>query len=112
MTAIARLEVIPIHEESLSGDIASAVDALDAFDVAYETTATDTVIEAATAAEVFAAVRAAHDAVDGNRVITSVEIDEQRNRDQHVDDRVASVEAALGRPPRRERPREGRQPST
>lgn len=105
MTAIARFEVIPLHEGSMAEDIARAIQALDEFDVTYETTATDTVLEADDVEEIFAAVGAAHAAVDGDRVITSLEIDELRTREQRSDDRVAAVEAALGRPPRRERGR-------
>ncbi|RLM53934.1 thiamine-binding protein [Halobellus sp. Atlit-31R] len=103
MTAIARLEVIPIHEGSMSSDIARALETLDEHDVTYETTATDTIIEADSAKAVFAAVQAAHDAVEGDRVITELEVDDQRDRDQHIDDRVAAVETALGHNPRRRR---------
>jgi uncharacterized protein (TIGR00106 family) len=102
MTVIARLEVIPVHEGSMADDIARAIEALEEFDVSYETTATDTVLEADSVDEIFAAVRAAHAAVDGDRVITSVTVDDQRDRNQHIGDRVAAVETALGRPPRRE----------
>jgi uncharacterized protein (TIGR00106 family) len=102
MTAIARLEVIPVHDGSMSHDIARAVQALEEFDVAYETTATDTIIEGESVDEIFSAVRAAHGAVDGDRVITSLEIDEQRNREQHIEDRVTAIETELGHPPRRE----------
>ncbi len=35
MTAIGELNVVPIREESMSEEIAKAVDALEAFDVAY-----------------------------------------------------------------------------
>ena len=101
MTAIARLEVIPADGGSFSTGIASAIEALDEFDVSYETTATDTVVEADSADELFDAVAAAHDAVAGDRVITSLEIDEVRDREQHMDDRVASVESALGRSAKR-----------
>ena len=103
MTVIARFEVIPVHDGSLSEDIARAVDALDEFDVSYELTATDTVIEADDVDEVFAAVQAAHTAVGGDRVISSLEIDERRDREQHVADRVESVASVLGREPKRER---------
>jgi uncharacterized protein YqgV (UPF0045/DUF77 family) len=101
MTAIARLEIIPVREGSMAPSIARAVEALDQFDVSYETTATDTIIEAESVDQVFEAVRAAHVAIPDERVITSVEIDDVRGRRQRVGDRVASVERVLGRPPRR-----------
>ncbi|XVH33690.1 MTH1187 family thiamine-binding protein (plasmid) [Haloferacaceae archaeon DSL9] len=103
MTIIARFEVIPIHDGSLSEDIAQAIDALDEYDVSYELTATDTVIEADDADEVFEAVHAAHNAVEADRVLTSLEVDEQRSREQHLEDRVESVASILGREPKRSR---------
>lgn len=89
----------------MSDAVARAVEALDRFDVSYETTPTDTVIEADDPGEVFAAAEAAHRAVGGDRVITSLEVDEQRTRRQTGRERVAAVERRLGRPPRRERAR-------
>lgn len=101
MTVTARFEVIPVHDGSLSEDIAQAIDALDDFDVAYELTATDTVIEADDVDDVFEAVQAAHNAVEADRVITSLEVDEQRRREQGAEDRVESVASVLGREPKR-----------
>jgi uncharacterized protein (TIGR00106 family) len=103
MTVIARFEVIPVHDGSLSQDVAQAIDALDNFDISYELTATDTVIEAEDANEVFKATQAAHNAVEGNRVISSLEIDEQGDREQHAEDRIESVASVLGHDPKRER---------
>ena len=103
MTAIARFEVIPVHDGSLSEDIARAIEALDEFDVSYELTATDTVIEAENVDEVFNAALAAHNAVDGSRLITSLEVEERRDREQHAADRVESVANVLGHEPKRER---------
>lgn len=103
MSVIARFEVIPIHEGSLAEDIATAVEALDEFDISYELTATDTVIEADDVDEVFEAVHAAHNAVDSDRVVTSIEIDDNRRREENIEDRVESVASVLGRDPKRER---------
>lgn len=103
MTVTARLEVIPTRERGMSDGVARAVDALEMFDVNYETTATDTIVEADDADEVFRAAAAAHRAVSDGRVITSLEVDDQRGRTQRGEDRVAAVERRLGRPPRRER---------
>lgn len=102
MTVIARFEVIPVRDGSLSDDIAQAIDALDEFDISYELTATDTVIEADSANEVFDAVRAAHNAVESDRIITSLEVDDYEDREQRAEDRVESVASVLGREPKRE----------
>jgi uncharacterized protein (TIGR00106 family) len=103
MSVVARLEVIPTREGSMSDAVADAVEALEGFDVSYETTPTDTVIEAESPGEVFAAAEAAHAAVADDRVITSLEVDDQRTRSQRRNDRVESVERRLGRPAKRER---------
>lgn len=103
MTVVARFEVIPVHDGSLSENIAQAIEVLDDFDVSYELTATDTVIEADDVDEVFEAVQAAHNAVETDRVITSLEVDEHRSRDQDVENRVESVASVLGREPKRDR---------
>lgn len=103
MTVIARFEVIPVRDGSLSEDIAQAIETIDEYDVSYELTATDTVIEAEDIGEVFEAVHAAHEAVEADRVITSLEVDERRDRDQDVEDRVESVASVLGRKPSRDR---------
>lgn len=104
MTVIARFEVIPVRDGSMSTAIASALRALDQHPVSYRTTATDTIIEAETAEQIFAAVQAAHQAIPEDRVITSVQIDEDRRQPQSIDDSVASVERELGHPPQRQQP--------
>lgn len=102
MSVIARFELIPIADGSMSDEIAQSLRALDRHPVSYRTTATDTIIEADTVDQVFEAVKAAHKAVPEDRVITSVEIDEDRRRPQDMNQRVASVERALGHPPERQ----------
>jgi len=104
MSVIARFEVIPVREGSMSNAIANALRALDQFPVSYQTTATDTIIEADSVEQVFAAVQAAHQAIPDDRVITSVEIDEDRRRTQAMGQRVASVQRELGHPPQRIQP--------
>lgn len=108
MSVIARLEVIPVGNEHMTDAIAEALDALDAHGVRYETTATDTIIETATAAEAFEAARAAHEAIPETRVITSLEVDDDRGREQGIAERVAAVERARTR---QRRAAGGRQPT-
>jgi uncharacterized protein (TIGR00106 family) len=101
MTAIALLSVAPVREGSMAEDVADAVAALDDFDVSYETNPMGTVIEADDAGTLFAAARAAHEAVDADRVSTVLKVDDKRTVDQRASEKVADVEAALGRPARR-----------
>lgn len=96
MTVVAFLSVAPV-QESMSEEIAKAVDALEDFDVTYETTGIGTVIEAEDAATVFEAASAAHDAVDADRVSTFLKIDDKRKVKQTAEGKVEAVEEHLGR---------------
>ncbi|WP_276272505.1 MTH1187 family thiamine-binding protein [Haloarcula litorea] len=99
MTCIGFLSVAPVVEESMAPYVADAVAALDDFDVEYETTPMGTIVEAEDSAELFAAAHAAHEAVGGqaDRVETFLKIDDKRTVDQRADEKVAAVEASLGR---------------
>ncbi|PSQ00354.1 hypothetical protein BRC92_12475 [Halobacteriales archaeon QS_4_69_31] len=74
MTVVGFLSVAPVIEGSMSAEVAKAVEALDGFDVGYETTPMGTIIEAEDSAELFAAAAAAHEAVDADRVSTFLKI--------------------------------------
>lgn len=103
MTVVALLSVAPVREGSMAGEVAKAVDALDGFDVEYETNPMGTVIETDDVGELFAAAQAAHEAVDGDRVSTVLKIDDKRTRTQRAAEKVAAVERELGREARGER---------
>ncbi|PSQ19546.1 hypothetical protein BRD00_01385 [Halobacteriales archaeon QS_8_69_26] len=100
MTAIALLSVAPVREGSMAEDVADAIEAIGEFDVAYETNPMGTVIEADDASTLFAAARAAHEAVEGDRVSTFLKVDDKRTEDRDARSKVESVEEALGRPAR------------
>jgi uncharacterized protein (TIGR00106 family) len=102
MTVIAMLSVAPVVEGSMSEDVAQAVAALDDFDVAYETNPMGTVIEADDIDTLLAAVGAAHEAVDADRVSTFLKIDDKRTSDDRAAEKVSAVEAHLGRAARRD----------
>ncbi|AGB39212.1 MTH1187 family thiamine-binding protein [Natronococcus occultus] len=103
MTVVALLSVAPMTEKSMAEEVATAVEALEEYDVAYETNPMGTVIEADSTDELFAAAQAAHDAVDGDRVSTVLKIDDKRDRETAADEKVEAVEEALGRPPSSDR---------
>jgi uncharacterized protein (TIGR00106 family) len=103
MTVVALLSVAPVVEGSMAGEVAKAVDALEAFDVSYETNPMGTVIETDSIDELLAAVAAAHGAVDGDRVSTVLKIDDKRTSDEPARAKVEHVEERLGRPARTER---------
>jgi len=103
VTVIALLSVAPVTEQSMAGDVADAVAALDDFDVTYETNPMGTVIEADDIDTLLDAVGAAHKAVEGDRVSTFLKIDDKRTSDQTADEKVEAVERELGREARSER---------
>ncbi|MFA9417765.1 MTH1187 family thiamine-binding protein [Natrinema sp. HArc-T2] len=103
MTVVALLSVAPVIEGSMSGEVAKAVDALEDYDVSYETNPMGTVIEAETTDDLFAAAQAAHDAVDADRVSTVLKIDDKRTREIDAAEKVTAVEDQLGRPARNRR---------
>jgi len=103
MTVVALLSVAPVIEGSMASEVAKAVDALEDFDVSYETNPMGTVIEADDVDELFAAAAAAHRAVDADRVSTVLKVDDKRTSEAGAGEKVASVKRELGRPPKRER---------
>jgi uncharacterized protein (TIGR00106 family) len=99
MTVIGTLSVMPVGEGDATDEIAAAADVLDEHGVDYEINAMGTVIEAEDVGDLFAAARAAHEAVDAGRVHTVLRIDDDRDSTQDSAERVAAVEKALGREP-------------
>ena len=97
MSVIALLSVAPVIEDSMASEVAAAVDALEEFDVAYETNPMGTVIEADDIDTLLSAVGAAHKAVDADRVSTFLKIDDKRDRDARAREKVEVVERELGR---------------
>ncbi len=96
----AEITIIPIGTKStsLSSYVAAAVAALDKKGVKYQLSGMGTQLEANSPQELFEAVQAAHEAVfaqGADRVSTSIKIDDRRDRDRTLDDKVASVEKKL-----------------
>ncbi len=87
----------------MADEVAKAVDALEEFDVSYETTPMGTVIESEGIGELFAAAQAAHEAVDGDRVSTVLKIDDKRGEEASAAEKVEAVERELGREARSDR---------
>lgn len=102
MTATAFLAVAPATDESMAPAVADAIAALEDFAVEYETTPIGTILEADDAATLFAAAQAAHEAVDADRVGTTLKLDDKRTSNEPGASKVAAVEAELGRAARSE----------
>lgn len=105
MTVTAMLAVSPVDDPSVDfeAEIARAIDALEDFDVRYETNPMETTIEAEELDEVFAAAQAATEALTASRTLTSLKIDHFREQELDVEDKVRMVEDHLGRDARSDR---------
>jgi len=97
MTVFGLLRVTPITDDDITEDVAAAIDALDDYDVEYETTPMATTLEADDVHELFAACAAAHEAVDTPNLQTLVQVDEKSGTEMSASDKVDAVESELGR---------------
>ena len=101
MAVHAEISVVPISGgSSMSKEVAAAFDAISKTKGVKATlTAFGTQIQASDLDAVLVAVRAAHDATKSAgavRIISSVRIDERLDKDQTLEDKVASVNKKLG----------------
>jgi uncharacterized protein (TIGR00106 family) len=95
MSIVATLSTTPSRDGNTSDEIATAIGALDNYDVDYEINPMGTIIETDDISELFAAVQAAHQAIEADRVNTKLEIDHERDRDRDAAARVTAIEDAL-----------------
>ncbi len=96
----AEITIIPIGTSgtSLSQYIAAAVSALDEVGIKYEVSGMGTLMETNNPEELFKAIKAAHEAVfteGANRVATSIKIDDRRDTERTMKDKVTSVKKKL-----------------
>jgi uncharacterized protein (TIGR00106 family) len=92
----AELTIIPIgtSKTSLSEYIAAAVAALESDGIKYELTGMGTLLESNDIEKIFSAITAAHEAVfetGAERVATSIKIDERRDKEKTIHDKISSV---------------------
>jgi uncharacterized protein (TIGR00106 family) len=104
MSVHAEISVIPISKSgtsSMSKQVAAAFDAIrNTKGVRATLTPLGTQLEASGIDAALKAVKAAHRAAKGAgavRIISSVRIDERLDKDQSLEDKVASVNRQLGR---------------
>jgi uncharacterized protein (TIGR00106 family) len=96
----AELTIIPIGTPttSLSSYITAAVEALEKTGVKFELSGMGTLLEAEDSETLFFAIQTAHEAVfnaGAERVATSIKIDERRDQDRTMEDKVLSVRKKL-----------------
>ncbi len=96
----AEITIIPLGtgSTSLSSYVAAAVGALEDLDVKYEVSGMGTLVEAEDLDELLGAVKAAHEAVleaGSERVYTTIRIDDRRDADRGLNDKVESVKRKI-----------------
>ena len=96
----AELTIIPIgtHGTSLSKYIAAAVKAINSNGIKYELTGMGTLIESDNLDKILVAINAAHEAVfnvGAERVATSIKIDERRDVNKTIKEKITSVTQKL-----------------
>jgi uncharacterized protein (TIGR00106 family) len=96
----AELSIIPIgtSKTSLSDYVAAAVSAIDKNGISYELTGMGTLLESEDLGLLFNAIKEAHEAVfkiGAERVSTSIKIDDRRDSNRTIADKVSSVKKKL-----------------
>lgn len=96
----AELTIIPIgtSKTSISPYIAAALTALDKAGIKYEINGMGTMLESNDPEKIFAAIELAHEAVfalGADRVATSVKIDDRRDKEAGLKEKVVSVKEKL-----------------
>ena len=96
----AELTIIPIgtSKTSISNYIAAALAALDKTGIKYEINGMGTMLESEDPEKLFEAVEMAHEAVfalGANRVATSLKIDDRRDKEGSLKQKVVSVKEKL-----------------
>lgn len=97
MTVFGMLRITPITDEDITEEVVAAIEALEEYDVSYETNPMSTVVEAEDVDELLAAVGAAHKAVPGDHVSTLLQIDDVRTKDVRACEKIETLEEELGR---------------
>lgn len=99
MAVIAEFSVIPLGEgTSVSRLVARAVKALEQAGAKHTTTPMGTIVEAESLDEALRLIRLAHEAVfeaGARRVITLIKIDDRRDAERRMEDKLRSLEKAL-----------------
>ena len=99
---IVELSIIPIGKTSnISKVLAPALKELDYLGVEYEITPMCTIFEAANVDGALNLVKAAHEAVfqgDLKRVVTTVKIDDRRDIEKSMKEKVQSLKRAIKEP--------------
>ncbi|WP_297420997.1 MTH1187 family thiamine-binding protein [Thermococcus sp.] len=91
---IAEFIIVPLGEKSLSRYVAEVVKLLESKGVKYQLTPMSTIIETPTVKDAFALIGEVHELMfklGAERVSTTVRIDDRRDKERKMEDKVKSV---------------------
>jgi len=91
---IVEFIIVPLGERSLSRYVAEVVKLLERKGVKYQLTPMSTIIEVPTVRDAFAVIEEAHELMfrlGAKRVSTTVRIDDRRDKERKMEDKVQSV---------------------
>ncbi|NJE05852.1 MTH1187 family thiamine-binding protein [Thermococcus sp. M36] len=91
---IVEFVIVPLGERSLSRYVAEVVKLLERKGVKYQLTPMATIIEVSTVRDAFEIIEEAHELMfklGANRVSTTVRIDDRRDKQRKMEDKVKSV---------------------
>jgi uncharacterized protein (TIGR00106 family) len=96
---IVEFVVVPLGEKSLSRYVAEVIKLLERKGVKYQLTPMATIIETKTVREAFDIIEEAHELMfrlGAERVSTTIRIDDRRDKERHMEDKVKSVLEKVG----------------
>ncbi|WP_297552042.1 MTH1187 family thiamine-binding protein [Thermococcus sp.] len=96
---IVEFVIVPLGEKSLSRYVAEVIKLLERKGVKYQLTPMATIIETKTVREAFDIIEEAHELMfnlGAERVSTTIRIDDKRDRERHMEDKVKSVLEKVG----------------
>ena len=95
---LAEFSINPLQTEHMSQDVAKVVETLESAGVHFHLGPMSTAVEG-NWDQVMEAIRRCHQliALTHDRVVTTIMIDDRKNRPHHLAEMVASVEQKLGR---------------
>ena len=97
---LAQFTIFPVGKrESLSKDVAKILDIIDKSGLPYRFTPMATIVEGSWD-QVMALIKKCHEAVlgKGERVVTSIKIDDRKGHQKMIDTKVLSIEKRLRKP--------------
>lgn len=95
----AQFSIYPMQSDDLSKDVARVIETLEGSGLDYRLGPMSTAVEGDWE-KVLPAIRRCHEAIARNydRVITTIQIDDRKNRPHHLADMISSVEQQMGAP--------------